>query len=440
MGPRLYNLFPLIAGSVGDWSRHLPRIARMGFDWIYLNPFHYPGFSGSLYAIKDLGRLHPVIDDGRPMDRALSQFTEQAGEHGLSVMLDLVINHTAKDGLLVDQHPEWYRRDDDGDLYSPRAVDPDDPENVTIWGDLAELDYEDRTHHAAMLGYWGAYLDWALDRGFRGFRCDAAYQVPAEVWKPLIDRAKARVPDCLFSAETLGCTTEQVDALAKAGFDYLFNSSKWWDFRAPWLLEQYDAFRTIAPSIAFPESHDTERLVAELGDLPPEAVERRYRMRYLFAAAFSSGIMMPAGFEYGFARKLHVVDTRPEDWAREAEDPRFDLTAFIAGVNAMKASAASLNVEGYQTSLTDDGSDIVALLRYDAADPTAAGQATLCLVNAGEWEGAEIALGGLLAPTGLNGFSEITPGRPQAPLDVHGTESLQPSEIRVFAADTEDRS
>ena len=44
----------------------------------------------------------------------------------------------------------------------------------------------------------------------------------------------------------------------------LFNSLKWWDFESPWLLDQYEKFRRIAPSIAFPESHDTERLVTEL--------------------------------------------------------------------------------------------------------------------------------------------------------------------------------
>ncbi len=36
----------------------------MGFDWIYVNPFHYPGFSGSLYAVKDFHRLHPLLQDG----------------------------------------------------------------------------------------------------------------------------------------------------------------------------------------------------------------------------------------------------------------------------------------------------------------------------------------------------------------------------------------
>ena len=115
-------------------------------------------------------------------------------------------------------------------------------------------------------------------------------------------------------------------------------------------------------------------------------------------------------------------------------------TAACLALLAMAASHEHAAAQSYWVYAAAESEDEVALLRYDAADPTAAGQATLCLVNAGEWEGAEIAPGGLLAPTGLNGFSEITPGRPQAPLDVHGTESLQPSEIRVFAADTEDRS
>ena len=68
----------------------------------------------------------------------------------------------------------------------------------------------------------------------------------------------------MFCAETVGAPKEAVLALADAGFDYLFNSVKWWDFESPWLLDQYEAFRHIAPSIGFPESHDTERLVTEL--------------------------------------------------------------------------------------------------------------------------------------------------------------------------------
>src|SRR5437868_7406133 len=141
-GPRIYNLFPPLIGSVTQWTNHIPRIAGMKFDWIYLNPFHSQGFSGSIYAIKDPYSLSECVRDattGRDEPSALRQFTAEAGRHGIRVMMDLVINHTAKDAVLTEDHPEWYRRNADGTLYSPRAIDPDDPRKVTIWGDLAEF-------------------------------------------------------------------------------------------------------------------------------------------------------------------------------------------------------------------------------------------------------------------------------------------------------------
>ena len=33
----------------------------MGFDWIYVNPLNYTGFSGSLYAIKDFYKFNPLF-------------------------------------------------------------------------------------------------------------------------------------------------------------------------------------------------------------------------------------------------------------------------------------------------------------------------------------------------------------------------------------------
>ena len=59
-----------------------------------------------------------------------------------------------------------------------------------------------------------------------------------EVWTPLIAAARETCSECVFAAETLGCTPEQVEALRPAGFTYLFNSAAWWDFTAPYLLKQ----------------------------------------------------------------------------------------------------------------------------------------------------------------------------------------------------------
>ena len=97
---------------------------------------------------------------------------------------------------------------------------------------------------------------------------------------------------------------------------------------SPWLLEQYSLTREHTNSISFPESHDTARLAQELdGNLDG------LKQRYFLAAFFSAGVMMPIGFEFGFRKKLHVVQTRPEDW----EQTHLDLTGFVRRVNQAKA-------------------------------------------------------------------------------------------------------
>ena len=430
--PRIYNLFPLLAGPVDDWHDHLPRIAEMGFNWIYLNPFHQPGFSGSLYAIKDFARLHPLLQDrsGQAAADLVAAFCEAARTHDLRVMADLVINHTAKDALLVDTSPHWYVRDEDGSLHSPGAVDPDDPEKITVWGDLAEIDYGNTDLRTEQIAYWSGLVQGYLDQGITGFRCDAAYQVPADVWQSLIGEARRTAPLTVFAAETLGCTVEQVSQLADAGFHYLFNSSKWWDFEAPWLLEQYEEFRHIAPSIAFPESHDTPRLAAELADADLIEIERTYRLRYLFAAVFSTGVMLPMGYEYGADVPLHVVDSRPEQWKTLAKRPRFDLSTFVREAHALKARLPALNVEGAQTVVSRPEEPVVALLRQGTAE---APGTVLSLINASKSDPHAVDLTGLAADSqALAGLNELTPGTGNGPLDPAATVTVGPLELRVF--------
>ena len=153
--------------------------------------------------------------------------------------MDLVVNHTSKDSELVASHPHWFARDARGNIVSPYATDPADPTQKTVWGDLAELDYRP-PQQRQILAYFQELVRHYIGLGFGGFRCDAAYKVPAEVWRELIADAKAADAGVVFCAENLGAPKEAVLALAGAGFDYLFNSVKWWDFESPWLLEQYE--------------------------------------------------------------------------------------------------------------------------------------------------------------------------------------------------------
>ena len=432
-GLRIYNLFPPLAGTVRDWMVHLPRIAGMGFNAVYLNPFHYPGFSGSLYAVKDYYRLNPRFRGAAPGDddTLLRGFTDAARSHGLRVIMDLVVNHTSKDSELVTQHPDWFTRDAKGELVSPRAIDPADARRKTEWGDLAELDYRP-PQQSQILDYFQRLVRHYVSLQFGGFRCDAAYKVPAEVWRGLVDAAKAGSRDVTFCAETLGAPNGAVLAFADAGFDYLFNSVKWWDFESPWLLEQYETFRHIAPSIGFPESHDTKRLVTELlaAGIPESLIEPHYRQAYAFAAAYSTGVLMPMGFEYGWSRALSVVPTRDD----KPEHKRFDLSEFIAEVNAMKQAIPALNEEGPQQLLSSKGDSLVALERQTESGEDRA----FVLVNRHDSERREVALETLVEKD--LALTDLSPCRPTGTDAKIGARLVvEPLEVRVLQSSLRER-
>jgi starch synthase (maltosyl-transferring) len=351
-GPRIYNLFPLLAGPLPGWKPHLERARQMEFDWLFVNPINLSGFSGSLYSIKDYYAIDPRFIDpaAGPPDHQLRQMIADARELGLRVIMDFVISHTAFDSPLLTEHPTWYKRGTDGKTVHPGAKDRD---RIVTWGDLLEID--NTTDRDGLWRYWIALAELYTDLGVEGFRCDAAYKITGALWPTLIGAVKQHRPGAMFFAESLGCAFEDTVRLAQSGFDFIFNSAKWWDFTAPWCLDQYRQTAPLVPSISFPESHDTERLASELnGD------QAAVKMRYAFAALFAAGVMMPMGFEYGFRRPLHVVTTRPDDW----ETPSWDICDFIAAVNRLKQSRRVFNEEGRIDLLTLGNAQLLAIVKW----------------------------------------------------------------------------
>ncbi|MEN8178748.1 MAG: alpha-amylase family glycosyl hydrolase [Pseudomonadota bacterium] len=369
---RIYNLFPLLAGPLSDWTPHLERAADLNFDWIYVNPIQQAGRSGSLYSIADyfsIDKRFRKPHSRRAPEDQVRDLTTAAANLGLRVSTDLVINHCAVDSPLVREHPEWFKRNGNK-VANPFCVEEDG--SRTVWRDLAQFDHEHTSDPEGLLDYCCKVVEYLVDLGFQGLRCDAAYQLPTPFWRRLIERTKSNHPDAVFLAETLGCSPTQTRDTASAGFDYLFNSSKWWDFSSPWLLEQYELTRDIAPSISFPESHDTERLYVESGN-NVEALKQRY----LFAALFSSGVMMPIGYEFGFQRRLHVVETSPEHW----EPASIDLSDFIRHVNSIKAEYPVFQEESLLQRLDHPNPSLLLLWK---ASTNGKGQALL-IFNKDPW-------------------------------------------------------
>ena len=283
----IYNLFPLLAGKFAEWEKHFMRASEMGFNWIFVNPIHLTGRSGSLYSIADYFEFNPFFldesGDKKPGDQ-VREMIRTAEKNGLRMMVDLVINHCSVDSNLIKSHPDWFLWEK-GTVAHPFAME--DGRKV-VWKDLAKFDHRNTRDGEGLFQFFLSVVKSYVDLGFKGFRCDAAYQIPRSLWERLIGETKKTHPDVFFFAETLGTTPDQTARTASAGFDYIFNSSKWWDFYSPWLMKQYALTRDTAPSISFPESHDTLRLCDEVnGNV--EGIKQRY----LFSALFSGGVMMP---------------------------------------------------------------------------------------------------------------------------------------------------
>jgi starch synthase (maltosyl-transferring) len=279
---RIYNPFPLLVGRFTDWPPHVEPAAEIGFDWISVNPVQRPGRPGSLYSIADYFELNPRL-----------------------------VHPTA-----LPQNAEKQLRN------AEKAV----------WEDLARFDPRGTSDPEGLYRYFYAIVIYLTDLGFSGCRCDVVYQIPGNLWQRLITEVKSRYPNVMFVAETLGCSPDNTRKTARSGFDYVFNSSNWWDFSSPWLLAQYDLIRETTRSTDFPESHDTDRLFHEMpGNL--EAMKQRY----LFSTQFSAGVMMPIGFEFGFKNRMHIVNTRPEDWEEPAINVHRNCVPTAAGRKMMRA-------------------------------------------------------------------------------------------------------
>ncbi len=352
----LYNIFPRLLGNVKNWYLYVDKAKEMLFNAIYINPIHYTGFSGSLYAIKDYYAYNPMFFDGKTekdKEKQFVEFVNYCHKKGLKVILDLVINHTARDSHLTVEHKNWYKLKD-GKIESPGVWAGN--KKIVEWGDLAEIDNANSPDKKNLWNYWKKLIHHYIENlKVDGFRCDAAYQVPNELWSFLIEYAKSLKPDTLFLAESLGCTIKETIGLVKAGFDYVFNSSKYWDFTEDWCLEQQILlYKNKARSISFPESHDTERLYKESnGNI------EYIKLRYLFACTFSTGVMMPLGYEYGFEKKTDVIKTTPDDF----EEKKIDISDYIKKCNELKFKYRLFSEDSEIRRITDKYDPVLGFIK-----------------------------------------------------------------------------
>lgn len=357
---------------------------------------------GSLYGIRNHFRMDADITSGNDdEDREhLKHFCQQAHQKGIKVIGDLVFNHVPIDHPLAIEEKKLVEsltsegknperifgpsgklmglRDEKGlthylkFVYYPNTLAPVvDGSLEQQWADVVKINYESPATLSCFVtgengkpGLWKQTIDWFMDSGFDGFRCDAAYKVPQKVWKELINHTRARKSDALYIAETLGGSLDDMERnINSAGFDLCTQGTYYWDIENDWYRQEAQAtLRFARGGMGMAETHDVPNSVAEgisqmLGSQFNGAAEVKLHQAiaavclrdYALSALLGSAVCM----EYGFERQLPVgsVFREPELFAQrrremeERKDPGHprNISQGIRAVNEYVAKFAHGN-------------------------------------------------------------------------------------------------
>lgn len=158
-------------GTLLAFIKHLPRLKEMGVEILWLMPIQpigelkRKGTLGSYYSIKDYMAINPEM--GTMED--FVNLVKEAHQLGLKVILDWVANHTAWDHNWVKSNPDYYTKNDKGEMIPP----------VEDWTDVVDLNYDNPQLRRAMTD---ALLFWVKAADIDGYRCDVADMVPTDFW------------------------------------------------------------------------------------------------------------------------------------------------------------------------------------------------------------------------------------------------------------------
>ena len=204
-------------GNFKSFMEVLPFIIKeMGMKIIHLLPINpvpvaygRMGMYGSPYANNDyfgIDHTFGTFSHYQTIEEQFTDLTSTIHDLGGKVMLDMVINHTGWASSIHFTHRHWRKVAKDGKIISPGAWD-------VVWGDLVELDYRHRDLWQYMAK---VFLVWC-SRGIDGFRLDAGYKVPLEVWRYIISKVRQVYPNTLFLLEGLGGPWQTTEKLLTEG-------------------------------------------------------------------------------------------------------------------------------------------------------------------------------------------------------------------------------
>ncbi|MEJ7914078.1 MAG: alpha-amylase family glycosyl hydrolase [Chitinophagaceae bacterium] len=157
-------------GSFTAFQYELPRLKEMGIETLWFMPvtpisiLKRQGTLGSYYACSDYTSTNQEFGSLQQF----KQLVEAAHALDMKVIIDWVANHTGWDHSWTIEHPDYYRRNWEGQFYDGNG-----------WEDVIDLDYDNPAVRDAMIE---AMKFWVEECEIDGFRCDMAMLVPLDFW------------------------------------------------------------------------------------------------------------------------------------------------------------------------------------------------------------------------------------------------------------------
>ncbi|MBR2373457.1 MAG: hypothetical protein IKA87_04425, partial [Lentisphaeria bacterium] len=279
-----YTVIPP-SGTFRQLAGHLDHIfGKLNCRILQLLPIHpvpssygRMGCFGSPFAALDYFAVEPALAEFDTAATPMEQFEELVSavhQRNGKIFLDIPVNHTGWGSKLQMEHPEYFCRDEHGNLESPGAWG-------IVWADLCKLDYSCREVAMFMAE---VFLFWC-SKGVDGFRCDAGYMVPEKAWDYIVAKVRSRFPETTFLLEGLGGPPEVQDRLLRCsgldcGYSEMFQNYSRSGIRH-YLQVMKKSLYTSGNLVSFAETHDNDRLAA--------SGKTFARLRFMLCALLSTG-------------------------------------------------------------------------------------------------------------------------------------------------------
>jgi len=345
-------------GTFKAFAAHLPRLRELGVDILWFMPIHpigeerRKGGLGSYYSIRDYKGVNPEFGTFEDF----KELVNQAHAMGFKVILDWVANHTAFDHPWVTEHPEWYNRDENGEIVSPYD-----------WSDVADLNYNDNPE------LWDAMIDalkfWVAEANIDGYRCDVAGMVPTAFWE------KARIElDAIKPVFMLAEDEGQRDLMQKAfdanygwEFHHIMNSIAKGEKNAKdvwkYFAKEDSLFAPTSYRMMFTSNHDENSWNGTEFERMGEGAKAFAVMSYTIPGF----PLIYNGQEVGLDHRLLFFEKDEINWTKGAE-----FTAFYTRLNKIKKENELLwNADNGGNMLpisTNKAAEVLSFLRANADD------------------------------------------------------------------------